>query len=375
MRIAEKRVLTDGVTSPGAWLEGDDRWVGVLRKGGSPLKIRFDLGSTRTVSRIRVRHLHGWDSGISGPTEVELRFSVPGKDATPPLTLSGIPAEPSGPKTLVIDVADVDARFVDMTFRNWTGGWTFLSEVTFEETPVGKVSVVGGGQKKCASGAIARLHGPKDSEPKLPELPDPPQPEPEAAKPVAEAMKPAPKAAVAKPKQPAPKPVAMAKPPARRSAAAAPPKSASPGPVRAKLSASSSREGAAPKLAMDGDGGTCWISEKGPSARNPQWLQVAFDRPVTLGGFSLKGGSWNSPCLSTMQISDDGKAFITLARKALSRTETWKGTFHPTPAKYVRFKFTSSYSQNRETQKGPAVRVAEITLTGAKKSPQSRGGR
>ena len=369
-----KRVLTDGVTSPGAWLEGDDRWVGVLRKGGSPLMIRFDLGLTRTVSRIRVRYLNGWESGISGPTEVQLRFSVPGKDATQPVTLAGIPAEQSGPKTLVINVDDVAARFVDMTFRNWTGGWTFLSEVTFEETPVGRVSVVGGGQKKRASGPIARLYGPREAEPKLPKLPDPP--EPEAAKPVAEATKPAPKAAAAKPKQPAPKPVAKAtpKPPAKASTAAAPPKSASPGPVRAKVTASSTNQGSSPKRVMDGDNGTFWISKTGPSSKNPQWIRISFDRPVALKGFALKGAQWHAPCQSAMQVSDDGKTYATLKSKRLANGELWKETFFPVTTRFVRFRFSSSYSNKKPTQAGADVRVAEIKLTGAK-SPQAEGGR
>lgn len=354
---AEKGVLTDRRSDPGGWNKGG--WAAALRKGGSPLRIRFDLGSVRSVRRIVVDCMDNWPAGISAPTEIQLRFSEPGKDLPPPVSITGIPSAAKwGRRRLVIHVADVTARFVDIKLLNRTGGWTFLSEVAFYETPVGKFTVVGSGLKEGAGGPVAWLHGPKDPGEAL--VPQPVLPK---------ASKPAPKpVATSKPQPP------KAQPPAKHAPAAVAPKPPPPGPVKAKVTASSTREGSSPKLAMDGNNNTYWSSAKGPSIKSAQWIQVSFSRSVTLKGFSIRGGAHHSPGRSAMQISDDGKKYATLKSKVLKNGELWREVFFPVSTRFVRFRFVSAYSQNKETQSAPDVRISEIKLSGAK-SPQAGGGR
>ena len=129
----EQVVLTDGKTHPGAWNLGG--WAAVLREQGSPLTIRFNLGRRLDLASVTLHYLDDWDAGITAPTRVQLRFSIPGADVAPPVSLTELPASDARLQSVTIPVQDVSARFVEVTVLNWGGGWTFLSEVSFEAVP------------------------------------------------------------------------------------------------------------------------------------------------------------------------------------------------------------------------------------------------
>lgn len=121
-------------------------------------------------------------------------------------------------------------------------------------------------------------------------------------------------------------------------------------------------------LAGDGDPGTFWVSSadqpgEGPSREKPQWLQLAFARPVSAERLTLVGRANYGPRDCELQVSDDGKAF----RKVKAFVAPGGGeaavTFDAVTGRFFRVMFFSSYDP-RYPDAPRNVQVAELRLEG-----------
>jgi hypothetical protein len=139
-RDKERTALADGKINPGPWAYGG--WAGVLREGGSPLTIRFDLGTWYLVDSVTLHYLHKPEDGITAPSRVELAVAAPGRDMGEAVSFRDIAVTKTPLQSVTIPLARASGQYVELTVFNWRGGWTFLSEVSFR----GRKNATGDGE-------------------------------------------------------------------------------------------------------------------------------------------------------------------------------------------------------------------------------------
>ncbi len=128
-RDKERSALTDGKVNPGPWAHGG--WVGVLREGGSPLTVRFDLGAWYLIDSVTLHYLHEPEDGITAPSRVDVAVGSPGRDMGATRSVRDIAVTNTPLQSFTIPFSDTAGQYVELTIFNWRGGWTFLSEVSF----------------------------------------------------------------------------------------------------------------------------------------------------------------------------------------------------------------------------------------------------
>ncbi|MDP6631123.1 MAG: hypothetical protein QGH42_11515 [Kiritimatiellia bacterium] len=129
-RDKERTALADGKINPGPWAYGG--WAGVLREGGSPLTIRFNLGTWYLVDRVTLHYLHKPSDGITAPSRVEFAVGAPGHEMGEAQSFRDIAVTKTPLQSVTIPLTQTAGQYVELTIFNWRGGWTFLSEVSFK---------------------------------------------------------------------------------------------------------------------------------------------------------------------------------------------------------------------------------------------------
>ena len=128
---------------------------------------------------------------------------------------------------------------------------------------------------------------------------------------------------------------------------------------------------------LDGSLDTFWVSHgnatgQGPSAKNPEWVALAFAQPVTLGGVRVVGRPGYGPRDCEWQVADDGKKFKTVQAFTAENKKTAELHFAPVTAADFRLLVRSSYDP-REQQHPRNVQIAEIVPLDAQGAPLLTG--
>jgi hypothetical protein len=133
-----------------------------------------------------------------------------------------------------------------------------------------------------------------------------------------------------------------------------------------ELTAASAQGGHAAALAGDGDPATFWVSSsdqpgQGPTRQQPQWLQLAFRRPVTVERLSLMGRASYGPRDCELEVSDDGKAFRPVKAFTAPSSGEIAVNLEAVSGRFFRVVFFSSYDP-RYPDAPRNVQVAELRL-------------
>ena len=148
---------------------------------------------------------------------------------------------------------------------------------------------------------------------------------------------------------------------------------------RPEASASSAQADRAAALAADGDSETFWVSQgakagEGPTAKRPEWVQVAFPQAVKCGGAHIVPRTGYGPKEGEWQTSSDGKNFETV--KAFRAAKDGPLTFRTpeTSARYYRLLVRDAFDP-RWPAAPRNVQIAEIVLLDASGQPLASGRR
>ena len=105
-----------------------------------------------------------------------------------------------------------------------------------------------------------------------------------------------------------------------------------------------------------------WVSEVGPTAAKPQWLQLTYTKPVKLSSFHVAGRSGYHPREFELQLSEDGKTFKSAGTFNLTaRRPSGEFKIAPATARVLRLLITAGYDRN---QTAAAPRNVQVSAFG-----------
>ena len=140
-----------------------------------------------------------------------------------------------------------------------------------------------------------------------------------------------------------------------------------------EITASSSQWPNRPEFAVDGDAGTVWTGAKRQVEsllKKPEWLQLSFDKPVTLTGVKITPYSSGAPSSGEVQVSEDGKNFRTVQTFAVKKAGLIDVTFPEVSARYFRVVVQGIFIFRGSAG---AVTIADVALLGKDRSPLNFG--
>jgi hypothetical protein len=132
-----------------------------------------------------------------------------------------------------------------------------------------------------------------------------------------------------------------------------------------QISAISSQPAYPPTLASDGSDSTFWVSGgtvsgEGPTPANPHWLMVDFGAQVSFGSVTMVPRPGYGPTAYTIEISDDGTSWLTVASEPTVANETHTTTFEDALAgRYLRLDITGSWDWQQPPRN---VQVASLRV-------------
>jgi hypothetical protein len=115
--------------------------------------------------------------------------------------------------------------------------------------------------------------------------------------------------------------------------------------------------------AYDGCPYTFWTAKDPPTADAPQWLQLAFEQPMTIHGMALVPLEKREPTDWTLSISLDGENFTQVAPQ-VDEKSPWTFHFDPVKAAFARFEFRAARQEAAEQPASPGVGLREIEFLG-----------
>lgn len=144
--------------------------------------------------------------------------------------------------------------------------------------------------------------------------------------------------------------------------------------ARPTVSSSSRLEGHTEEAVVDSDPDTFWVSQRGPTADQPEWLCLTFPRPVELSGVRVLGRPGYGPRACQWQVAADGGKFRTLQSFTVENKREATVRFPIVKAAEFRLLIESAYDP-RQPDSPRNAQVAEMTLLDADGRPLSTGGR
>jgi hypothetical protein len=133
------------------------------------------------------------------------------------------------------------------------------------------------------------------------------------------------------------------------------------------VSASSNQSAYPAALAVDGDGNTFWVSSgtasgQGPSASKPETLAVDLGAPTRIGTVVMVPRLSYGPTAYTIDVSDDGAAWQTVATITSAANGTITTSVGPVTTRWVRLQMTGSWDRIQPPRN---VQVATLSVKAA----------
>jgi len=123
-----------------------------------------------------------------------------------------------------------------------------------------------------------------------------------------------------------------------------------------------------PSHAADQDPSTFWVSENGPTVKQPQSITLELSESTDLSAVQVLGRQGYGPRDCEIQLSMDDENFQTVEKATLKNGEMYSAEFRERQAKFVRVLAFSAFDPNPVDDIARNVQIAEVFL------PELMGG-